>query len=194
MTHDPAEIEVNWNGPYSWPKYEGENHLPALPEVAGVYLQTFEYRGGYLIYAAGQTRRPTPTRFREHTSHYLNGDYNVLDVASAQEGVRKEVWHGWGYARTHRDEFEARKQVIIDAVRKQLRGFRIFLAAMGPEPRMLERLEAAIMNTLYQQPPPLCDIPDRGMYLAPRWPSELPILVKGNGADVLHGLPSVLEI
>ncbi len=194
MIHDAPRIEVTWGGPYSWPKYEGENNLPAMPEAAGLYLQTFEYRGGYLIYAAGQTRRPAPTRFREHTAHFMNGDYNVLDIVNAQQGVRKEVWHGWNYARSHREEFEERKPIIIDAVRNQLRGFRIFLAVMGPEPRILERLEAAIMNALYEQPPPLCDIPDQGMHLAQRWASEAPILIKNNCAAVLHGLPSVLEI
>ena len=133
-------------------------------------------------------------RFREHTAHYMNGDYNVLDFVNAQQGVRKEVWHGWGYARRHREEFEERKPIIIDAVRNQLRGFRIFLGEMGPEPRVLERLEAAIMNALYEQPPPICDLPDKGMHLAPRWASEVPLLIKTRCATVLHGLPSVLEI
>src|ERR1700722_15537707 len=79
-------------------------------------------------------------------------------------------------------EFEERKPVILDAVRNQLRGFRIFRAGMGPEPRILERLEAAIMNALYNQLPPLCDIPDRGMHLAPRWASETSILIKSHCA------------
>ncbi|MGO9569976.1 MAG: hypothetical protein ACLP5H_20805 [Desulfomonilaceae bacterium] len=194
MTHEATTIEVTWEGPYGWPGFESENNLRPIPNTPGVYLQTFEYQGGYLIYAAGLTRRPVPTRFRDHTRKYMNGEYNVLDIDAAQQGVRKEVWHGWGYAREHREEFEERKSIIVDAVRKQLTGFRIFVADVGTQPRTLERLEASIMNNLYQQPSPICDIPDKGMQLAPRWDSENQIVVKNNYAAVLHGLSAFLEI
>jgi hypothetical protein len=45
----------------------------------------------------------------------------------------------WGYARKHREEFEERKSIILDAVRKQLAGFRIFVTDMGMEPSVLKR-------------------------------------------------------
>ena len=187
-------IEVKWDGPYSWPTFESENNLHSLPKIRGVYLQTFEYEGGYLIYGAGLTRRPVPTRLREHTRKYMNGEYNVLDIAAAQRGIRREIWHGWGYARKHRTEFEERKPIILEAVRKQLAGFCIFVTDLGREPRVLERLESSIMNNLYQQPSPICDIPDKGMQLSPRWDSENVILVKNNCAIIFHGLPIFLKI
>ena len=193
MADQETTIEVTWDGPYGWPAFESENGLPPIPKICGVYLQTFKYQGGYLIYAAGHTRRPVPTRFREHTRKYMNGEYNVLDIAAAQQGIRKEIWHGWGYAREHRAEFEERKSIILDAVREQLTGFRIFVAELEG-PRILKRLEASIMSNLYKQPPPICDIPDRGMSLSARWNSENPIIIKNNCAAVLHGLPTVLEI
>jgi hypothetical protein len=124
----------------------------------------------------------------------MNGEYNVLDVAAAQQGVRKEIWHGWGYARTHREEFEAQEVLILDAVRKQLAAFRIFVAATAQESRVLERLEAAVMMHHYQQQSPISDIPDRGMQLAPRWDSEQPLVVKNNSGVMLYGLPAFLEI
>ena len=123
MKREAIKIEVTWDGPYSWPGFESDNNLRPIPEVLGVYLQTFEYDGGYLIYAAGLTRRPAPTRFREHTRKYMNGEYNVLDIAAAQQGVRKEISHGWDYARKHREEFDERKLIIIDAVLKLLEDF-----------------------------------------------------------------------
>ncbi len=102
MADQETTIEVTWDGPYGWPAFESENGLPPIPKISGVvYLQTFKYQGRYLIYAAGLTRRPVPTRFREHTRKYMNGEYNVLDIAAAQQGIRKEIWHGWGYAREH---------------------------------------------------------------------------------------------
>jgi hypothetical protein len=194
MIHNATTIEATWTGPYGWPGFERENNLSPIPNIPGVYLQTFEYQDGYLIYAAGLTRRPVPRRFRDHTYNYMNGEYTVLDIAAAQQGIRKEIWHGWGYARKHRAEFEERKLIILDAVHRQLAGFRIFVTDIGIEPRMLERLEASIMNNLYQQPPPICDIPDRGMQLAPRLDSENPIVVNNNCSATIHGLTAILEI
>lgn len=192
-----AAIEVVWAGPFSWPGFESGSFSHPIPQTPGVYLQTFEYGGGYLIYAAGLTRRPIPTRFREHTRKYLNGEYNVLDLAAVQGGTRREIWHGWGYARKHRGEFEEQKSIILDAVHKQLAGFRIFttnIESPAEDTRSLERLEASIMAYLYRQPSPICDIPDKGMQLAPRRPSEGPILIKNLCAAALHGLPNTLEI
>jgi hypothetical protein len=148
---------------------------------------------GYLIYAAGLTRRSVPERFRQHKRKYMNGEYNVLDIFAAEQGVRKEIWHGWGYAREHRGEFEEQKSIILDSVRKQLAGFRIFVTPMS-EPRVPERLEASIMNNLYNQLSPIKDIPDKNMYLAPRRGTEESILIKNQCGAVLYGLPALLEI
>jgi hypothetical protein len=187
-------IECTWTGPYGWPKFEIESNLSPIPRQPGVYLQTVEYQSGYLIYAAGLTRRSMPKRFREHTYKYMSGDYNVLDIDAMQQGVRKEIWHGWGWSTEKREEFEKQKSIIHKAVHKQLMGFRIFVTNVGTKPRILERIEASTMNTLYQQPSPFCDIPDRGMMLAPRWNTESPILVKNKCAVMLYGLPPFLDI
>ena len=50
------------------------------------------------------------------------------------------------------------------------------------------------METLYKQPMPLCDIPDRGMKLTPRRNTETPIIVKNKCSVMLYGLPACLEI
>lgn len=194
MSQEITVIQVLWDGPYSWPGFEDDNYLQNIPRVPGIYLQTFEYQQGYLIYAAGLTRRPVPVRFREHTRHYMNGDYNVLDLTAAQQGIRKEIWHGWGYAREHRDEFEEQKSKILEAVRRQLAGFCIFVADVGTERRLLERIEASIMNHLSQQPSPYSDVPDKGMMLAPRWNAEPPMLMNSRSKAKLYGLPECLEI
>ena len=187
-------IQATWNGPYSWPSFEDQTGLRPIPKLSGLYLQTFEYRSGYMIYAAGLTRRPVPARFKEHTRKYMNGEYNVLDINAANQGIRKEIWHGWNYAKEHRDEFDERKLEIIDAVQKELEGFRIFVADVGEGPRILERLEASIMENLYRQPSPFCDLPDKGMFLSPRWDSEEPIVIVNDCFVTIHGLPRRLEI
>jgi hypothetical protein len=189
-------LDIEWRGPSGWPKFGDK--LPALPKTSGVYLWTVEYQNGYLIYAAGITRRPMLDRFREHNGEYMNGVYNVLDITAMKSGLRKEVWHGfWMSKKRSREkvaEYKKRQREIQDAVRKQLAGFRIFVANIGNKPRILERLEAAIMENLYRQPMPLCDVPDKGMMLAPRWKSENPIVVKNNCPALIFGLSTYLEI
>lgn len=103
MSHESrSTVEVSLTGPYGWPKYEAVNNLTPLPRHPGLYLWTFECDSGYLIYCAGITRRPIPARFREHTKKFMGGDYTVLDVATLKNGIRKEVWHGWGWTQEKR--------------------------------------------------------------------------------------------
>ena len=187
-------MEILLTGPYSWPEFETQTGLPPVPKHPGIYLWTIDYMAGYLIYAAGITRRTIPKRFYEHTIKYMSGDYNVLEMEAMRQGIRDLVWQGWGWNPEKRVAFERQKSIILDAVNDQLAGFRVFVADIGTEPRILERLEASIMNRLYSQPPPLCDIPDKGMMLAPRWDSEEPILVNIVCRARLYGLPQKLEI
>lgn len=187
-------IGIEWTGPYAWPTYEAESDLPPIPKHPGIYLWVSEYQAGYIIYAAGITRRSIPTRLREHTAKYMTGDYTILDMTAMNCGVRKEIWHGWGWTPEKRKDYEERKDDLVAAARHQLAAFRIFVADVGTVPRLLERLEAAIMNALYREPPPYCDIPDRGMMLAPRWESEEPITVRFRSEVKLFGLPPDLEI
>lgn len=186
--------KINWHGPLSWPGYEGENELSSIPYASGVYLFTFEYGEGFLIYAAGITRRSFPDRFKEHTRSYLNGDYNVLDIDKINNGKRQVLWKGWSHARKHRDEFEANAEHYREAIDNQLKHFRIFIADIHPEERVHERIEAAIMNSLYLQLAPICEIPDRGMQLSPRWKDEIPILIRNLCSSNLYGFHEYLEI
>ena len=50
------------------------------------------------------------------------------------------------------------------------------------------------MTNLYEQPPPICDLPDRGMNLAMRRESEALITVRNRCSAVLHGLPAILTL
>jgi hypothetical protein len=162
-----------------------------LPNHSGVYLLTFEYQSGYIVYAAGLTRRWFRRRFSEHTRRYLSGDYTILDVAQANLGLRAEVWHGWGWTPAKRAAFAERRTDIEAAARRQLAEFRVFVTEVDLPERTPERLEAAIMNSLYAQAAPL---PDPGMQLSPRRNGEAPIFVVNACAEKLHGLPDRLGI
>ncbi|MFI3155938.1 MAG: hypothetical protein QX199_07250 [Methylococcaceae bacterium] len=196
-TENENLIELRWEGPFTWPCSSSQGDEKNLNDVmvaskCGIYLWTVEYSDGYLIYAAGITRRPFAKRFQEHTRAYLNGIYTIFDVPSLKNGIRKEIWPGFWFKKKLAEEqveYEKRSSEISIAANDLLSNYRIFVAPVNPVPRLLERIEAAIMNSLYLSTGPTSTIPDRGMALAPRWSEEQPIFVRSITSVTLHGLP-----
>ena len=184
--------EIQWQGPFSWTGYENQNNLDQIPDIEGVYLWTFQYNDGFLVYAAGVTNS-TKKRFKSHTKNYKSGNYTVLDVSSAEKGEREEIWHGWKYAKTHQEEFNKRKEEILRAVDEQLKSFRIFVAQISDK-RTRERFEAAIMHNIYYCKEPWSELADRGMFLKERYNAEMPIETKNMSSYKIYGLPETLEI
>jgi hypothetical protein len=184
--------EIMWEGPFAWYRFEQINTLKPIPDVAGVYLHTFDYKDGYILRSAGATSS-TKRRLAEHTREYMNGKYTVLDVESAKIGRRKELWHGWKYAKAHRDEFIEHKDFIIKSVEKELAAYRLFVAQVGDK-RKRERIEFAIMHSVYSSKEPWSDLVDGGMALRGRYNNEVPIEVKNTGPCKIYGLPETLEV
>lgn len=184
--------EVEWQGPFSWIGYENKNGLDKIPDVEGIYLWTFKYKDGYLVYCAGITKS-TRKRFRQHTLEYKSGNYTVFNVNEAEQGRRVEIWHGWSYARTHREEFNDRKEEILNCVEEQLKSFRVFIAQISDK-RERARFEASIMNNIYCSSEPWSELADRGMALSKRWKDETPIIIKNVSDFKIYGLPTKMEI
>ena len=122
------------------------------------------------------------------------GNYTVLSIESMCGGIRDEIWHGWEWSDAKRVEFANRRDEIEVAARRQLAGFRIFVADFPERPRIIERVEAAVMQAVYQLPSPLCDLADRGMHLAQRRKNETSIRLYNRRAAILYGLPDVLDV
>lgn len=177
------------SGPFGWPKYE--NGLPCLPNIPGVYLMTVKYRDGFLPYGVGITRRPMTKRFIEHTRSYVKGEYNILDLDIAQQGIRKVIWKGWGWTPEKRIDYEARKSEIIGMAQRLMTGTHIFVIETGITTRLLERIEASIANHFYKRDDILFD---RGTLRMPRWESEEPLMAVFKCDSKLYGLPLEIEI
>ena len=190
------KLEITWEGPFKWPRSKANNS--EFPIYPGIYLWTVEYaHGGYIVFAAGITRRTIKKRFQEHTLNFLSGVYTLFDLEKMKQGQRKEIWHGFWMGKRSPDkekEFERRRLELEDLANQHLDTFKVFSAAVTVEGRILERLEAAVMENLINLPKPLSEIPDRGMQLSPRWDSESQIEVKNASSEVLHGIPERMTI
>lgn len=90
------KLTVEWNGPYCWPGFEADTGLPPLPrKKGGVYLQTVEYQGGYLIYLAGHAK-DVRVRFSTHEKNRRTGsEISIFDMGQMKLGVRRRVWNGF---------------------------------------------------------------------------------------------------
>jgi hypothetical protein len=140
-------ILLNILGPFGWPKYE--NELPPLMVmgIPRVYLETVKHQDGFLPYGVGITRRPVRSRFMEHTRKYVKGEYNILDLEAAQQGIRKVLWKGWGWTLEKRADYDARKTEVMSTAQRQMLGTHIFIIDTGRTQRLLERLEALLLST-----------------------------------------------
>lgn len=184
--------EIVWAGPFSWAGFEYTNKLGSLPDLAGVYLFAFEYQDGYILRSAGVTKS-MKRRFKEHTCEYEKGKYTILDIESAKRGERKEIWHGWEYARIHRNEFIEHYALILKCLKEELAAYRLFVTEIE-DSRVRERIESAIMLNAYASTGPWSDLVDRGMALRGRFNDEVPIEVKNITPCKIYGLPEFLEI
>ena len=182
---------INWQGPLSMPGYENTNGLNSIPDLEGVYLITFKFNDGYLLYGAGITNS-TKRRLKEHIREYKKGNYTILDMKSAKKGIRNEIWHGWDYAKTHRKEFLDKKETILKSVDQQLSSSRIFITELKDK-RLRERIEASIMNNIYNSKENWADLADRGMFLKMRYNSEMPIEANNIADNKIYGLPDFLD-
>lgn len=192
-------LDVEAIGPFSW--IPGAPDAPPrifdVPESrkCGVYLFTVPTAEGCLAYWVGQTSQPVRTRLATHSREFLAGTYNVLDVSHLREGRRTVVWRGlwWRKGSCERyEEYLLSAGQVAPLTLAQLRATHVYLIPTPKDRRLLARLEAGIVNTLYADPE-VGSILDRGYSLAPRWENEAPISVRLTGPR-FRGLPSILEV
>lgn len=195
-------IDIEWQGPFLWAGVEARDGNVRIEDSqiareAGIYLWTVPHERGYLIYAAGQTTRPIVTRLREHSSAHRSGFFTLFDMDELKRGRRVEIWHGsfGGKLTPERErDFYERHEQIHSAAQEQIAEFRVFVGPVQPDRRLLARIEAGIMDSLYAAPIPFSEVPDRGMSLSRRWDSEPPIRVNNLHAEELHALPASIVV
>lgn len=191
-----GNVEAIWEGPFRWPSPKEKRS--DLPNSAGIYLWTVPHDdGGFIVYLAGLTDKSLLKRISQHTPYYKNGIYTLFDMNMMRKGHRQEIWHGfyWKDKPLNKQlEFTNRRAELQYAAQVQMSTYQIFVARFDTGRRFLERMEAAIMQRLYAQAKPLSDVPDKGMRLTPRRPSEMYITVENVTSVVLHGLPPRMTI
>jgi hypothetical protein len=194
------EYFLNWRGPFRWfGKKSSVVFDQPEAESPGIYLFTFRHKNGFLIYCAGRTNKSFNSRLFDHTKHYMCGVYNILDPEKAEAGKRVKRWQWVGYG-GYSSERWARLNDFLENYPKnaqqvyaQLQAMRVFIAPLPTDRRVLARIEGAIMKILYNGSEIVRALPDPGMSLSARRPSEKPFVVKYTGNVRFHGLPRSFE-
>lgn len=190
--HLIATETVQWRGPFSWPGYGNDAGPPVPPDGPCVYLLTFSCGDGHLLRSVGVTSA-LRRRLREHERRYLDGSYTILDVDAAHAGLRVELWHGWGYAKSHPEQRRAYRDFIRAAARDELTAYRLFMA-VEPSQRRRERIEFSIAHAAYASRQFWGDLIDGGMSLRGRNNNEIPVRILNTSLARVDGLPSEMEI
>jgi hypothetical protein len=189
--HLITKTEAHWLGPFGWPGFEPAT-VATLPEVAGVYLATFEYRDGFILQSVGVSN-DVRRRMRQHGKSYLAGEYTILDVSAAKAGLRRERWHGWAEARANIAILKAHGATIRSWAMAQLEALRLFVL-VEPDKRLRERVEFALLHSAYGSCAPWGDLIDGGMHMRGRVNREVPRILLSRCRATVYGLPESIEV
>jgi hypothetical protein len=191
------ELELAWNGPYSW---FGDNALSVfeLPVAAtsGLYAWTAAMPDGDWVYYVGQTTKSFGDRHWEHWREYASGAYGIHDADAFYAGTHRLIYRGFNYKRpahAHIGRFYGSLDDHLIATVRLLRPMRIWLSPFPPERRIQRRVESAVVRALYAQPGPARAFQEPRMRTEPRRPDEVPIRVRVAAPCPLVGIPSELE-
>jgi hypothetical protein len=148
-------LSVEWFGPYRFVGHEADNVFTcSMGKKKGVYLFTIPFEGKYLVYYVGETGDSFANRLLQHVQSYLNGFYRIFDPEEFAAGRKVLLWGGmW---KTDRREpklicdFIDRQAELAPKIIMFLKQFRIFLAPIDEDKRIIERVEAEIARSLNQ--------------------------------------------
>lgn len=172
-----ARLSVKWYGPYSFVGCEADNVFDCLMgEKKGVYLFTIPFEGKYLVYYVGETGVSFATRLLQHVQSYLNGFYRIFDPEEFVNGNKVLLWGGmWKTDRRNPkliSEFIDRHEEFAPKILVFLKSFRIFLAPIDGDKRIIERIEAEIARSLNQQEGLIGAFQDKDVRYRPTKPNE----------------------
>lgn len=189
----PAEIEIEFFGPFSWP---GADDAPSIftQEVArqpGIYLWAVRATNGYLIWYVGETGREFKLRLLEHYQEHAAGMYHLYEPGSLAFGSKVEIWPG-RYDSANRKsiaECIAAFPSLSGSIHTLTSMYRFFVAPLACEPRMRKRIESAIADALYACSGVVGEFQERGIRYHRRSPHEEPVRVTIRAGGELLGLP-----
>lgn len=185
--------DITFYGPYAFLKTNGLLSIFELSLKKGVYVWTVPFNNKELIHYVGITDRTFGERMAEHLKGYLSGEYGINDPRELQKGRRVRIWNGlWRGADI--EDFKKRHNELFPKMLSLLKIYKIYVAPLDCEIRLMERIEAAIANHLYGQDGVVGNFQEIEIRYKKRKESEEPVIVKLKYNSKIIGLPQILKV
>ena len=191
------ELTLHFDGPFSWSSRNGTPSIfdSTVAAKAGVYLWTVATPTGEFIYYVGETGRSFGTRMFEHLKEHLAGAYHVFDPVALMRAEKKELWPGL-YNRDRArllPELLLRFDELAAPIARLVDVYRFHLAPTDADPRLRQRIEAALSRHLFAQSGLAGEFQDKGIRYRPRRVSEPSVQVRITSSKQLVARPELLE-
>jgi len=184
---------ISFRGPYGFLTSERYPSIFKFPFKKGIYIWTIPFGKNELIHYVGMTSREFKKRMMEHLKGYLSGEYGIDDLKELQKGKNIRVWDGlWRGADI--EDFIGQHDILFPKLLSQIKLYKIYVAPLNCEIRLIERIEAAMANYLRKQDGIIGNFQDPEIRYRRRKESEKTVVVKMEYNSKIIGLPKILEV
>lgn len=134
-------------------------------------------------------------RLTQHGIQMLGGGDRIIDIVTAQEGIKTVLWDGlWKSGRKELlHEFIANYEKLVDDAITEFCCTQVFTAVLDCEKRLRIRIECALANCIKQNEKANKIFCEDVRYIT-RLNNEPPITVKITGAENIIGMPKELVV
>ena len=192
-------LRVQFFGPYVFDGNEDENVFTnSLSKKKGVYLLTIPFDDKFLVYYVGETGVSFANRLLQHVQNYLSGFYRIFDPEEFATGKKVLIWGGmWKSNRKDPKficEFLQRYSELVPKAIKFIEQFRVFLAPIDADKRIIERIESEIARSINEQNGIAGSFQDKDIRYRPRKLNEQQIKVTTVFPNSIIGLSEELLV
>lgn len=185
--------EISFQGPYGFLKSEKYPSILKSSLKKGIYVWTVPFGKNELIYYIGMTNRKFEERTAEHLKGYLSGEYGINDPEKLRKGEKIRIWDGLCRGGDLED-FIQQHNVLFPKLLRLLSLYKIYVAPLDCEIRLIERIEAAIADSLRKQDGIMGNFQEPDIRYKQRKESEEPVAVKIEYNSKIIGLPKTLIV
>jgi hypothetical protein len=148
-TQENLKTEISFTGPFSWANVL----LAREASASGIYLWTVATQRGNEIYYVGETGVSFRDRLQQHASDFFDAKHGIYAAAELTQGKRRLVWPGyWGIDKKTAVECRDQSKHLTSYIQEMMSVMRLFLAPLGTDTDTRRRIEAAIIDSLYDTP------------------------------------------
>ncbi|MBS4027074.1 MAG: hypothetical protein KGZ58_00435 [Ignavibacteriales bacterium] len=174
MNNPESSLNIKWEGPFSLFENQDCESIFSSDKLKspGLYLWTIPYNDSYLVNYVGISATSILDRLETHIVHYLSGRYTIYDPEKFQNGIKERIYCPSGRVRDFLNNNLPLSQIIFPL----LKTFKLLIAPVEQEKRILERIESSIIKIL-RKDNVACGFLDNQRIIASLWREEKEISV-----------------